>query len=259
MTKQSNVCHSWLGLCKHDVCGLGTVLLQALVDGEVIEVENPDDPHGLPFYKFKTFEAKEETKHKKKVEWDKDKSKNDDGLDFSFDDVDLGMGFKDTGNALRAIAARATTESQDKGIAVGGNATVMTSGPSRGAGPALTPRPRLAIEDAKERDTIMSKVEEAVKGCGHVLLKAAKCIAHLPQVGMGKKSKDMVQECMEPVQGFEAKLKHLSIHGTVPGQTEPMATDDIKELLKEFQAYFNELKQALDMATPLLKTKTQSE
>jgi hypothetical protein len=39
------------------------------VDGEVIEVENPDDPHGLPFYKFKTFEAKEETKHKKKIEW----------------------------------------------------------------------------------------------------------------------------------------------------------------------------------------------
>ena len=119
----------------------------------------------------------------------------------------------------------------------------------------------LALEDAKERDKVMLKVEEAVRGCGQVLLKSAKRLNHLPASGMGKRSKDMLVETMGPVQQFEDKLKYLTIHGTLPGESKVQSSESIKAILKDYQGYFNDLKQALDMASPLLKpvSKAQAE
>ena len=236
-------------------------MLQALLDGEIQEIENPDDPDGPSLFKFTTYKASEGTKHKKKIEWDKAKSTTDtDGLDFTFDDVDMGWGFKDSGKTLRAIAGKARADATRIS-----SLSASSSGPSGGGGLGHGngggERPVLALEDAKERDKVMLKVEEAVRGCGQVLLKSAKTLNHLPASGMGKRSKDMLVETMGPVQQFEDKLKYLTIHGTLPGESKVQSSESIKAILKDYQGYFNDLKQALDMASPLLKpvSKAQAE
>jgi hypothetical protein len=57
---------------------------------------------------------------------------------------------------------------------------LVGTGLGSGSGQALArPGPPLAIEDAKEKDKLMLKVEEAVKGTNALLLKAAEAQAAL--------------------------------------------------------------------------------
>jgi len=46
-----------------------------LLDGEILEVENPDVPAGPPFFKFTVYKAEEKSKHCKKLEFDACKTK----------------------------------------------------------------------------------------------------------------------------------------------------------------------------------------
>jgi hypothetical protein len=58
------------------------------VDGEIEEVENPDNPGGPSLFRFVMFNATEKVSHSKKVETDKAKNHAND-FDFTFDDVDF--------------------------------------------------------------------------------------------------------------------------------------------------------------------------
>jgi len=48
------------------------------MDGEIMEVDNPDDPDGPSFFQFNTYVAKEKQMHKKLFSYDKTKAKEGD-------------------------------------------------------------------------------------------------------------------------------------------------------------------------------------
>jgi hypothetical protein len=51
----------------------------------------------------------------------------------------------------------------------------------------------------------------------------------------------------------ESQLRHISIHGTLPGQSKILGINELKNVLKSFQLHFDDLKKAMEMATPLLR------
>ena len=74
------------------------------MDGEIEEVENPDNTGGPNLFRFVMFKATEKVSHKKKLEIGKAKNDATD-FDFTFDDVDLGWTMKASSKALQNIAA----------------------------------------------------------------------------------------------------------------------------------------------------------
>jgi hypothetical protein len=237
--------HVQYPLCIVSLC------IEALMDGEILEVDNPDDPSGPSFFQFNTYVAKEKQLHKKLFSYDKTKAKDGgEDKDFSLDHLDFSLNLKERTNTVRAIAndRSRTVASQSSG-----------SGSGSGSAPTQAPAKPLAIEDAKEKDKLMIKVEEAYKGASQLLLKAAKTQAHLPTTGTGKKSKAMVAEAVSAVEAWEPKLKHLAIHGCWPGHSQPPVLAKLSDDLKDFAAAFDDLKQSLEMAAPLLKTKGNKE
>jgi len=92
-----------------------------------------------------------------------------------------------------------------------------------------------------------------------MLLKVAKAQAHLPATGPGNKSKAMLADATGPVEAWEPKLKRLAIHGCWPGQSQPPSLVKLSDDFKEFAVAFDDLKQSLEMAAPLLKTKGNKE
>lgn len=245
--------HVQYPLCIVSLC------IEALMDGEILEVDNPDDPNGPSFFQFNTYVAKEKQMHKKLFSYDKTKAK-DGGEDkeFSLDHLDFSLNLKERTNTVRAIAndRSKTVASQSS---ASGSGSGPGSGPSSSQLPAQAPAKPLAIEDAKEKDKLMIKVEEAYKGASQLLLKAAKTQAHLPTTGTGKKSKAMVAEAVSAVEAWEPKLKHLAIHGCWPGHSQPPMCAKLSDDLKDFAAAFDDLKQSLEMAAPLLKSKGTKE
>jgi len=227
------------------------------LDGEIQEVENPDDPAGPPYFKFTVYSAMEKSMHRKKLEYDACKNK-DDAMDFTLDELDFGLDMKETGKSLRAIADKARSGNGHSAGSSIGSASGQSGGsvaqPMADNGNGTKPKP-LPIEDAKEKDKLMLKVEEATRGCSSLLLKAAKAQANLPTTGTGKRSKAMLAEAVGPVEIWEPKLKHLAIHGCWPGHSEAPAVPQLAQDLKDFQTAFDDLKQALEVAAPLLKAK----
>ena len=221
-----------------------------MLDGDIEEVENPDNPSGQSLFRFTVYKATESTLHKKKVVTDKTKNDGQD-FDFSFDDVDIGWNFKGSNKALQAIASQASGPGQcpptlQPGQASGSGSNIPQPQPQK---------PPLALEDAKDKDKLMCKVEEAVKGCYALLLKASKVSAHLPATSMGNKHKASLTEFVDLIKEQETILKNITITGCMPMSNVPMDVRGLKTVLKDFQNCFNDLKQALDMATPLLKPK----
>lgn len=207
----------------------------------------PDNPTGPSLYRFTVYKTTTSTVHRKKVTMDKSKDPTDD-MDFSFDDVDIGWNFKSSTKALQAMAS-----GQGQHKALGSD----SSGSGHPMPLPSVPQPQhtLAIEDAKEKDKLLTKVEEAVRGCNGLLLKAAKVIAQLPNSGLGNKHKSNLQEFVEVVREYEEKLKHITIHGMLPKSSTPIDVPALKRILKEFQSHFVDLKQSVDMAVPLLKSR----
>ena len=74
------------------------------MDGEIEEVENPDNNGGPNLFRFVMFKATEKISHQKKIETDKGKYESKDFY-FTFDDVDLGWTMKASSKALQNIAA----------------------------------------------------------------------------------------------------------------------------------------------------------
>ena len=59
------------------------------MEGDIEEMENPDNPGGPSLFRFVMFKGTEKVSHSKKVETDKAKNDAND-FDFTFDDVGLG-------------------------------------------------------------------------------------------------------------------------------------------------------------------------
>jgi len=232
------------------------------MDGEILEVDNPDDPSGPSFFQFNTYVAKEKQMHKKLFSYDKTKAKEGgEDKEFSLDHVDFSLNLKERTKTVRAIAndRSRTGASQSNASLSNGSGSGLGNEPSSSNAPIQAPAKPLAIEDAKKKDKLMIKVEEAYKGASQLLLKAAKTQANLPATGTGRKSKAMVAEAVSAVELWEPKLKHLAIHGCWPGHSQPPAVAKLSDDLKDFAAAFDDLKQSLEMAAPLLKSKATKE
>ena len=54
-------------------------------------------------------------------------------------------------------------------------------------------------------------------------------------------------------------MKHLAIHGCWPGHSQPPALAKLSDDLKDFAVAFEDLKQSLEMAAPLLRANEKKE
>ena len=143
------------------------------MDGEIEEVENPVNPSGPSLFRFMMLKATEKVSHKKKVETDKAKDDtNDCGL--TFDDVDLGWTMKASSQALPNTASCLSMGSSAMSNAASASGASTPDKPVQASG---KPGPPLAIEDAKERDKPLRKIEAALMGSYGLSLKLSKAIA----------------------------------------------------------------------------------
>jgi hypothetical protein len=243
-------------------CGGEAAFRQAIIDGEIEEVENPENPSGPLYYKVVTYRKTESTGQKKVIQTKKNKDTMDleEAMDLDFDMVDLGWSFKGSNKALQNIASESSGTGQlaqanasangQTNASSSGQAIALPNGPSTVAMAQAKPLP---IEDMKERDKLMLKVEQALQGASFALLKAAKVVAHCPMNALGKRQRDSINEHMGIVKQKEAMLKHLVVYGSLPNATGPMELASLKELLKEFHEDFSTLRKATEMAAPLMK------
>jgi hypothetical protein len=154
-----------------------------------------------------------------------DKAKNDaTDLDVSFDDVDLGWSMKASSKALQNIAAGKQLPSGSLGTPITSNAASATGtgSPRKPFQASSKQSPALAIEDAKERDKLLGKVEEALKGSYGLALRLSKAIAQLPATVLGSKHRGSLEEIDTVVKEQESLLKHIAITGTFPGKAGPL-------------------------------------
>ena len=225
------------------------------MDGEIEEVENPDNNGGPNLFRFVMFKATEKVTHQKKVETDKGKGDTKD-FDFTFDDVDLGWTMKASSKALQNIAAGRELSSGSFG-----SSAVSSAASASGTGAPDKPvhpigkawGPPLAIEDAKERDKLLCKTEEALRGSYALSLRLSKVIAHLPGTVLGANHRSSLEKMETVGKEQESLLKHIAINGASPGQSKLIGVSELKNVLKSFQMHFDDLKKALEMASPLLK------
>ena len=205
--------------------------------------QKPDDPSGPILFRF--------------VMTDKAKDVAND-LALTFDDVDSGWTIQDCRKILQNVAAGMQLSNGTLGISAVSNAanasgTGSTAEPVQASG---NPGPPLAIEDAMERDGLLRKTEEALKRSYGLSLNLSRVIgqfAQLPASILTSRHKlildtvDIVRQQQEPL------LRHIVIHGALPGQSKAIGLNDLKHMLKSFQKNSDELKTGLEMARPLLK------
>ena len=207
--------------------------LQALYSKEIEEVENPENPRGPTMYRYTVYTESEGTTHKKVIQQGKDKVMDPMDLDFSFEEVDLGWHFKASTNALADLAAGKKALPKR-----------LESSASQASGsqdPQPTGRETLAIEDAKEKDKLLIKAEEAVRGNGGLVFKAKKIIRALPPTSLAKKHSEHLEELKAAVEKFTGQLESITINGTMPDECRPVSLATLKKLLKDSWAYTKDL------------------
>ena len=113
-----------------------------------------------------------------------------------------------------------------------------------------------------ERDGLLRKTEEALSRSYGLSLKQVRVIAQfaqLPASILTSRHKlildrvDIVRRQQEPL------LRHIVIHGALPGQSKAIGLNDLKHMLKSCQKSLAELKTGLEMARPLLKELAKQE
>jgi hypothetical protein len=193
-----------------------------------------------------------------------DKAKDDaKDLALTFDDGDRKV--KNCRKALLQYATASKLLSNGTlWISAGSNAanasgTGSTAEPVQASG---NPGPPLAIEDAMERDGLLRKTEEALKRSHVLSLNLSRVIAQfaqLPASILTSRHKlildtvDIVRQQQEPL------LRHIVIHGALPGQSKAIGLNDLTHMLKSCQKNLDELKTGLEMARPLLKELAKQE
>jgi hypothetical protein len=222
---------------------------EALVNKEIEEVLDPENPTGPTMFKYKIFSETEATVHKKMIKLAKEKDDPMD-LDFNFEDIDLGWNFKTTSNALADLAAGKLSKPLPMAEAPSGRVASGTG--SSGSQDKPKSSAMLAIEDAQERDKLLIKAEEAIKGCVNVLFKAKKVITSLPATLLAKKHKEQVSELKTKVAELCEALESVTINGTLPGSDELVPLAKLKEMLKDLFSNSKQLAQACVMAQTLM-------
>ena len=81
----------------------------------------------------------------------------------------------------------------------------------------------------------------------------SKVITQLPATVLGSTHKASLEKMDIVGKEQVSQLRHISIHGTLPGQSRLIGVNELKALLKSFQLHFDDLKKAVEMAAPLLK------
>ena len=89
------------------------------------------------------------------------------------------------------------------------------------------------------------------RGSHGVALELSKAIAQLPATVLGSKHEGSLAEIDIVVKEQESPLEDIAINGTLPGQSRAIGVNELKNVLKSSQVQFDDLKKALDMATPL--------
>ena len=223
-----------------------------MVKKEIEEVENPENSGGPTMYRYTVYTETEGTTHKKVIQQNKDKVMDPMDLDFAFDEVPLGWQFKASSNALADMAAG------KRALPMRSESNAQSSG-SQEALPTVPKKEKelLPIEDAKEKDKLLIKAEEALKGNAGLILKAKKIMKALPATALAKKHSHHLEELKVAVENFNAKLENITIDGTLPEDSQPVSMATLKELLKDSWAHSKDLSQACIMAQALMPKKPQ--
>ena len=89
----------------------------------------------------------------------------------------------------------------------------------------LKPGFPLADEDVKERDKLLYKVEEALRGSYALSLKLSKVIAHLPATILGSRHKASLEDMDIVMKERESLLKHIAINvGLCQARARPLVS-----------------------------------
>ena len=118
----------------------------------------------------------------------------------------------------------------------------------------VAPRPApLPLEDAKELDKLLCKVDEAMRAMAKMSVDAERVTVALPQNALGKRQRETIEEHWNMCKDKEATLRHIAVHNELPGHTAKITATALSGIVKEFHEDFTGLKQAVAMAQPLLK------
>ena len=90
-------------------------------------------------------------------------------------------------------------------------------------------------------------------------LKLSKVITQLPATVLGSTHEASLEKMDIVGKEQVSQLRHISIHGTLPGQSRHIGVNELKALLKSCQVHFDDLRKALDMSAPLLKKVAKQE
>ena len=121
-----------------------------MLDGDIEEVENPQNPNGPSFFfRLVMLKATEKVGHKKEVETDKAKHDAND-LAFRSDDVDLGWKWKAISKALQNITVGKELFSGSSAMRNAASASVCAS-PAKPAQASGKPGPPLAMQRSGTR------------------------------------------------------------------------------------------------------------
>ena len=121
-----------------------------------MEVENPENPSGPSLFRFVMFKAAKRVTHKKKVQTDKAKNGAHD-LAFTLDDVHMDLARnKDLQNI--AVCKQLSSGCLGSSSMTNSSRASGIGSPVEPAQASGKPGPPLAIEDAKERATLVRKV-----------------------------------------------------------------------------------------------------
>ena len=97
------------------------------------------------------------------------------------------------------------------------------------------------------------KVEEALKGSYVLSLKMGRVVAQLSATILASTDKASLEKMDTVGKEQESQLRPISIHGALPGQSRFIGINELKNVLKSFHLHFDDVKKAVEMATPFLK------
>jgi hypothetical protein len=178
-----------------------------------------------------------------------DKGRASGSNDLSFDDMGLDFGFTGSGRSGTALA-------MELGTGAGVSVTVaqpVAQAVAQPVAPAPAPAP-LPLEDAKELDKFLCKVDEAMRAMARMSVDTERVSVALPQNALGKRQKETIDEHWKICKEKEVTLRHIAVHNKLPGHNAKVTASALKAILNEFHDDYTELKQAVAMAQPLLKS-----
>ena len=89
-------------------------------------------------------------------------------------------------------------------------------------------------------------------------LRLSKVIARLPATILASRRKASLEEMDIVMKERAPLLKHIVVHGTLPGQSSFIGVNELKNVIKSFRVRFHDLKKAVGMPSRgRTKVKTQ--